>query len=63
MNIERDKEWAKPADQPATGPLRRKLALARGMLSQIADTLEDPEGCDFPSLDELRAVLAETADP
>jgi hypothetical protein len=56
-----DAHWAKPADQPATGPLRRKLALARGVLMQV---LASEVGQDkHPSLDELDAIIQETADP
>lgn len=54
-------EWAKPVDQPATGPLRRKLALARGVLMQVAAALR---GIDtMPMLDELDTLVQETADP
>lgn len=54
-------EWAKPADQPATGPLRRKLALARGVLVQVRASFIGADG--MPTREELDAVLEETADP
>jgi hypothetical protein len=56
QGVDPDAHWAKPEDQPATGPLRRKLALARGVLMQM---LDGPE----PTDEELEALIEETADP
>lgn len=55
-------EWAKPPDQPATGPLRRKLGIARGVLMTVLDSTTI--GCaPMPTQAELRRAIQETADP
>jgi hypothetical protein len=55
-------EWAKPPEQPATGPLRRKLGIARGVLMTVLDSMTLGGGAT-PSQDELRNAIEETADP
>lgn len=55
-------EWAKPPEQSATGPLRRKLGIARGVLTTVLDatTIGGPP---MPTPQELRQAIDETADP
>lgn len=55
-------EWAKPPDQPATGPLRRKLGIARGVLMTVLDSTTIG-GARMPTQAELRQTIEETADP
>lgn len=55
-------EWAKPRDQPATGPLRRKLGIARGVLMTVLDSTTIG-GAPMPTQAELRQAIDETADP
>lgn len=55
-------EWAKPIDQPATGPLRRKLGIARGVLMTVLDSTTIG-GARMPTQAELRQAIEETADP
>lgn len=54
--------WAKPADQPATGPLRMKLGVARGVLMTVlqSTTIGGPP---LPTQAELRQAIEATADP
>ena len=58
-----DSDWAKPADQPATGPLRRKLAVARAVLMEVLDAQTIVGGPAMPTQVELRKAIRETADP
>lgn len=55
-----DQDWAWPPEQPATGPLRRKLGEARGLLYEVLDAARG-EG-PLPSAAAIEAVLAETID-
>jgi len=54
-------EWAKPPEQPATGPLRRKLGVARGVLNTVLDSTTIG-GPPMPTQAELRQAIDETAD-
>ena len=65
--------WYKgPLTKGRIASLRRKLALARGMLSEIADAradsgvrvvYRDPEAPVIPSSIEIQCMLKRTADP
>lgn len=57
-----DSSWAKPPEQPATGPLRRKLGIARGVLITVLDSTTIG-GPPMPTPEELRQAIDETADP